>query len=79
MSFIQARARRDKTAAAVLAAEASVKAAQLDLDYAHVEAPIAGRVGRHLVDMGNLVGAYEPTHLADIVQYSPPSRLLPRQ
>jgi RND family efflux transporter MFP subunit len=71
IQLIQARAKRDKTAAAVAAAESDVHAAQLDYDYAHVKAPITGRVGRHLVDLGNLVGAEEATRLTEMVRYAP--------
>jgi RND family efflux transporter MFP subunit len=71
INFIKLKARRDTAAAAVLDAEAKARSAQLDLDYAHVEAPVAGRVGRHLVDLGNLVGADGPTQLTDVVTYSP--------
>lgn len=71
LQFLQARAERDKAAAAVAASESAVHAAQLDYDYAHVKAPIAGRVGRHLVDLGNLVGAGDATRLTEMVRYSP--------
>ena len=36
--------------------QANVEAAQLNLTYCHVTAPIAGRAGALLVDLGNLVG-----------------------
>jgi RND family efflux transporter MFP subunit len=71
LKLIQARAKRDKAVAAVAAATAEVHAAKLDLEYAHVKAPITGRVGRHLIDMGNLVGAQEATLLAEMVRYAP--------
>jgi RND family efflux transporter MFP subunit len=71
LKLLQARAKRDKAAAAIAESEAAVHAAQLDLDYAHVKAPITGRVGRHLVDPGNLVGAGEATLLTRIVRYAP--------
>lgn len=71
LDLLRTRAQRDKTIAAVAFSDASVHSAQLDLDYAHVVAPISGRVGRHLVDVGNLVGNDGATHLADIVQYDP--------
>lgn len=71
LDLIRKRANRDKAQAAVLAAQADVHAAELDLAYAHVEAPVSGRVGRHLVDMGNLVGAGEATRLTDMLRYSP--------
>ncbi len=52
------RANEAKTAqAAVLAAEARLEQAQIDLDYAHVKAPITGRVSRAEITDGNLVEA----------------------
>ncbi len=71
LQFIQAKARRDKAVASVKASEADVHAANLDLGYAHVKAPFSGRVGRQLVDPGNLVGAGEATALTDVVRYAP--------
>ncbi|MBW2419542.1 MAG: efflux RND transporter periplasmic adaptor subunit [Deltaproteobacteria bacterium] len=71
IKLIQSRAKRDKAAAAVAASQAEVHAAQLDLDYAHVKAPIKGRAGRHRVDLGNLVGAEEATLLTHMVRYEP--------
>jgi RND family efflux transporter MFP subunit len=66
-----ARAARDEAAASVESAKAAVEQAQLDLDYTEVRAPITGRVGRVLVDQGNLVGASEQTPLATIVELDP--------
>lgn len=43
--------------AALDAAEATLVRAQIDLDYAHVKAPISGRVGRTEITLGNLVEA----------------------
>jgi membrane fusion protein, multidrug efflux system len=43
--------------AAVRAAKASLKAARLNLGYTEVRAPVAGRVGRLEVTVGNLVAA----------------------
>lgn len=37
------------------AAQANVTQAQLNLGYTEIRAPIAGRIGRHLIDTGNLV------------------------
>ncbi len=54
--------------ASVRSAEAAVQKAQLDLDYCDVQSPIAGRVSRNLVDVGNLVGASERTLLTTVVQ-----------
>ncbi|HVT26676.1 MAG TPA: efflux RND transporter periplasmic adaptor subunit [Lacipirellulaceae bacterium] len=54
----------------VATAEAAVKKAELDLGYTHITAPIDGRIGRHLVDVGNLVQA-EVTPLATIQSINP--------
>jgi multidrug efflux system membrane fusion protein len=43
--------------AAIQAAEAELKQARLDLDYAYVKAPISGRASRAEVTVGNLVQA----------------------
>lgn len=56
-----------KAEADVALARANVDAAQLDLAYTEVRAPISGRIGRNLVDKGALVGAADPTLLATIV------------
>jgi membrane fusion protein (multidrug efflux system) len=49
-----------------------VGAALLDLSYCTVRAPISGRIGRALVDVGNLVGeSGQDTVLAHIVQVDP--------
>jgi multidrug efflux system membrane fusion protein len=60
-------AKRDEAKAEVNSAEANVTEAQLNLGYTHVTAPIAGRVSRNLVDVGNLVGAEDYTLLTTIV------------
>jgi RND family efflux transporter MFP subunit len=49
----------------VEATDAAVRKAELDLKYTKLTAPIAGRIGRHMVDIGNLVRA-EETQLAII-------------
>lgn len=54
-----------------LAAEASLADAKLQREYADVVAPIAGRVDRNMVDVGNLVGIGEPTLLTTVVQMDP--------
>ncbi len=59
------------TAAAVKQAKANVEKARLDLGYATVTAPIAGRVGRALVTEGALVGQGEATKLTTIEQMDP--------
>jgi RND family efflux transporter MFP subunit len=68
----QRRAERDATAAEEQAAEAAVREAELNLSYCTVAAPIAGRIGRARVDVGNLVGeSGQDTVLAEIVQTDP--------
>jgi RND family efflux transporter MFP subunit len=52
-------------------ASATVNSAQLDLEYAYVRSPIAGRIGRFLVTPGNLVGPTLPTPLTTVVSVDP--------
>lgn len=59
------------TAAAVKQAQANLESARLDLGYATVTAPISGRAGRALVDVGELVGQDETTVLTTIEQIDP--------
>ena len=54
----------------VAAAKAAITNAKLSVDYAHVTAPISGRIGRALVTEGALVSATEATQLALIQQTS---------
>lgn len=62
---------RDEAKAAVAQARANLDAAKLDLAYTHIYAPISGRIDRNYVDVGNLVGAGQPTLLASIIRYDP--------
>ena len=59
------------TAAAVKQMQANVETARLNLSYARVTAPIAGRAGRALVTEGALVGQNEATQLTTIEQIDP--------
>jgi RND family efflux transporter MFP subunit len=52
-------------------AKAQVELAKLNLGYTKVTAPFAGRIGRRLVDAGNLVGAGGATQLATLSQLVP--------
>ncbi|MGO9060791.1 MAG: efflux RND transporter periplasmic adaptor subunit [Candidatus Binataceae bacterium] len=64
--------KRDAAVADLLSAEAQVVIAKLNLDYTSVTAPFDGRIGRHLVDPGNLVGTMgHQTSLAEISQIDP--------
>ena len=62
---------RARPRAAVAEAEAQVGAAQLQLSYTTVRAPISGRVGRAQVTEGALVSQSEATLLTRIEQLSP--------
>jgi RND family efflux transporter MFP subunit len=59
--------------AAEMQAEGALKAAQLNIEFTHVVAPITGRVSRHLVSVGNLVQGSEgsSTLLTSIVSLDP--------
>ncbi|MFC1577815.1 efflux RND transporter periplasmic adaptor subunit [Thermodesulfobacteriota bacterium] len=65
------RGERDVTLASIERAKAKVERARLDLSYTQIIAPISGRVGRNLVDMGNLVGESEPTLLTKVTRFDP--------
>jgi len=69
--LVQKTQARDEARAAVARARADLAAAKLDLSYAHIYAPISGRIDRNYVDVGNLVGAGEATLLATIVREKP--------
>jgi RND family efflux transporter MFP subunit len=71
VAVIDARAQLGKAEAGILAAEAALRTARLDLSYTLVTAPISGRIGRSRVDVGNLVGAGERTELTTIVKDDP--------
>lgn len=67
-----ARAERDATAADLAAADAAIREAKLNLSWCEVRSPLTGRIGRALVDVGNLVGeSGQDTVLARIVQMDP--------
>src|SRR6201991_2213932 len=60
--------------AAETVAEGALKAAQLNIEFTHVLAPITGRVSRHLVSVGNLVQGSDTgtsTLLTTIVSVDP--------
>jgi RND family efflux transporter MFP subunit len=54
----------------VASAKAALRQAELDLAYTQVKSPIAGRVSRHMVDVGNLVQPGE-TVLTRVESYDP--------
>jgi RND family efflux transporter MFP subunit len=54
----------------VAAAQTEVATADLNLSYTQIHSPINGRIGRHMVDIGNLVQTQE-TLLADVQAIDP--------
>lgn len=69
--FISAQAAQKQAEADVAVARAAVQTARINVGYAHITAPIAGRIGRALVTEGALVGQGEATPLAVIQQIDP--------
>src|SRR5262249_41928253 len=68
----QWRYQKEAAEAGVLNAQAQVELAKLNLSYTMVKAPFDGRIGRHLVTPGNLVGtAGQQTTLGQIDQLDP--------
>jgi len=66
----------DKTAVAmsqgsVDSDKAQVELARVNLDYTSITAPIDGRLGARLVDVGNIVHASDPNPLVTITQLKP--------
>lgn len=57
--------------AAVRADESAIASARLQLDYSTIRAPIAGRVGKRLVDVGNVIHTADGTALVDLSQIRP--------
>jgi len=57
--------------AAIKQAEAALEMARINLGYAHVTAPIGGRIGKSMVTVGALVTAGQSTALATIQQLDP--------
>ena len=69
--FMGAQAASKQAEADVAIGKAAVQTARINLNYASVTAPIAGRIGRALVTEGALVGQGEATPLALIQQIDP--------
>jgi multidrug efflux system membrane fusion protein len=58
-------------AGAIRADQAAIDSAKLQITYSHITAPITGRVGLRLVDMGNMVHATDASGLLVITQLQP--------
>ncbi len=61
----------DAAKAQVESARANLRSAELDLEYATIKAPITGRIGDTLVQVGGLVSRSSPTPLTTIVPLNP--------
>jgi multidrug efflux system membrane fusion protein len=70
-SFDQQKAAVAQLQAALKGDQAQIDAAQVNLDYTDIKAPIAGRLGVRLVDVGNIVHATDPGGLVTITQTKP--------
>ncbi|MBS0447673.1 MAG: efflux RND transporter periplasmic adaptor subunit [Proteobacteria bacterium] len=66
--YVNAVAAQKQAEADVAAGRAAVQTAQINLGYASVTSPIAGRIGRALVTEGALVGQGDATQLAVVQQ-----------
>lgn len=64
-------AKTQESAGEIAKAVANEQIAEINYSYTHVQAPFDGRIGRHLVDAGNLVGNGVATNLGTIEQIHP--------
>ena len=67
----RARAELAQAEASVLSSSAELAQAKIQLNYTEVRSPVAGKVDRNLVDLGNLVGQTQATLLTTVVQMNP--------
>jgi multidrug efflux system membrane fusion protein len=67
----QQRTQAQSTSAAVAADQAAVDAAKVQLLYTDIKAPISGRAGAILINLGNLVKANDTPYLVQINQIAP--------
>src|SRR5882762_4359566 len=65
------RATANQLEGAVRADQAQIDNAKLNLAYCHITAPLSGRIGLRLVDVGNIVHAADPNPLLVITQVKP--------
>jgi len=67
----QYEAKKASLEAALIADDANIKQAQLNLNYTIIKAPITGKISARYVDVGNLVGPGNTTLLTTIVKADP--------
>jgi multidrug efflux system membrane fusion protein len=65
------RATADQLQGAVKADQAAIDTAKLNLVYCHITAPISGRIGLRLVDVGNMVHASDTNAMLVITELQP--------
>src|SRR6266576_4747619 len=70
-TYDQQKALVQQLQAALKADEAQIEAARLNLGYADIRAPISGRLGIRMVDIGNMVSATDAAGLVTISQLKP--------
>jgi multidrug efflux system membrane fusion protein len=63
------------TEGVVVADQANVETARINLGYTNIVSPVAGRAGIHLVDIGNIVQASQTTGIVVVTQLQPMSVL----
>ena len=68
---LQTRTSIDSSAAQVESNKALLRTAELNLGYATIEAPVAGRIGDSLIEVGGLVSKTSSTPLTTIVPLDP--------
>lgn len=67
----QQRAQAGQLSGTLKVDEANIANAKLNLSYTNITAPVTGRVGLRLVDMGNIVHANDPNGMLVITQVQP--------
>jgi multidrug efflux system membrane fusion protein len=70
-AFDQQQATVGQLTATIRADQASLDAARLNLQFATIRAPISGRIGKRLIDAGNVIHTADDNDLAEIVQIKP--------
>jgi multidrug efflux system membrane fusion protein len=70
-TYEQTKAQADQLRAAIKGDEAQIQLARLNLSFATIRAPIDGRLGARLVDVGNMVRASDAAGLVTIAQIRP--------
>ena len=71
IDLLVAEGKYEAAKAGLQAAEAALKSAEQDLSYCTVTAPVTGRISRHFISVGNLVGTAGSTKLAELVTIDP--------